>query len=150
MRITVAYRELPQSVAQLEALESPKHYQKDPDNARYLGFAPNRKWFVNGEFKGELMPRLCPTSNTPFPENRVPRRGLVQVYPDDPDYANICREQGLGHLLLPRQTQHQNHGQYQKSPSLPNGVHPSPPMSHEEPTAEPARATSPSLAEVAH
>jgi len=34
----------------------------------------------------------------------VPRRGLVQVLPDDPDYLSLVREQGLYHLLPETQT----------------------------------------------
>jgi hypothetical protein len=58
---------------------------------------------------------MCVVSTEPFPENRVPRRGLHAVAPDDPDYARLCREQGLEHLLDDA-----------NSPLLPNGVHPSP------------------------
>jgi len=50
-------------------------------------------------------------SKTPFPVSRVPRRGLVAVQPEDPDYVRICTEQGLEHLL------HET-----PSPGLPNGV----------------------------
>lgn len=69
---------------------------------------------------GEDTPTPTETSKTPFPEKRVPRRGLLQVLPDDPDYARMCIEQGLQHLLV----QH-------KSPSLANGVH-TPPCSNAE------------------
>ncbi len=98
--------------------------------------------YVNGEFKREKLPWNCPMSSTPFPEKRVPRKGLQQVYPDDPEYARLCKEQGLEHLLAKRQTQ--------KSPSLPNGVHPSPPMSHEEAAPDTAETTSPAGANGTH
>jgi len=61
------------------------------------------------------MPQLAQTSSTPFPDKKVPRRGLVQVFPDDPDYARLCLEQGLEHLV---------NGHL--SPPLINGIHSSP------------------------
>lgn len=46
------------------------------------------------------MPKWSKTSRTPFPEKRVPRRnGLTRVYPDEADYAEICKQQGLEELL---------------------------------------------------
>lgn len=95
-------------------------WRQDPGVERFHGFAPMNKYYVNGTMVKEQLPGMSPTSKTPFPEGRVPRRGLQQVYPDDPEYAQLCQQQGLEHLLKAA-----------SSPSLPNGVHPSPPISHE-------------------
>lgn len=134
VELIVAYKEVPQP-SDVGRMKAPGHWKSDPDSARYLGFAPGGKFYRNGVLIRENNARPAQTSKTPFPEKRVPRRGLQQVYPDDPEYARICREQGLEYLL--------QHHHRQKSPSLPNGVHPSPPMSHEEAVLETAMATTP-------
>lgn len=39
------------------------------------------------------------SNEVPSDDKRVPRRELVPVYPNDPDYEELCRKQGLTHLL---------------------------------------------------
>jgi hypothetical protein len=97
MKIAVEYRELMETESQ--GLELLRKWKQDPDIGKYKGFSPRNKYYVNGIVVGEELPTVAQTSRTPFPEKRVPRRGLVQVFPDDPDYSRICLEQGLGHLV---------------------------------------------------
>ncbi|KND95179.1 Protein HOS4 [Tolypocladium ophioglossoides CBS 100239] len=115
IKLAVEYRELLESESQTGGWASASKWKQDPDAGRFFGHAPRCKYYISGIMVGEDMPTLHQTSRTPFPEIRVPRRGLVQVNRDDPDYERICMEQGLEHLLKGRQT-----------PSLPNGVHSSP------------------------
>ncbi|KAI1106310.1 hypothetical protein F4804DRAFT_52452 [Jackrogersella minutella] len=80
------------------------------------GFAPRSKYYINGQLVGEQLPGKYRPSKTPFPEHRVPRRGgLIRVTPDEPDYARLCIEQGLSHLLTDQQKQ-----------AMINGSHPTP------------------------
>ncbi|OAA34458.1 ankyrin repeat protein [Metarhizium rileyi] len=117
VRVAVEYRELVATEAQLVGWKSTQKWKQDPGAERFQPFAPRNKYYVNGSSVGEDLPIIGQTSRTPFLENRVPRRGLVRVFPDDPDYERICSEQGLEHLLQRLQT-----------PSLTNGVHSSPTM----------------------
>jgi hypothetical protein len=116
LRLAVEYRELPEDESQLIGWKVPQKWKQDPDADRFYGFAPRSKYYLNGVIVDEEKPGLSATSNTPFPEKRVPRRGLQQVFPDDPDYVRLCVEQGLEHLLARRS----------QTPSLPNGIHSSP------------------------
>lgn len=115
LRLTMAYRELPENEAQLMKWSTTQKWKNDPDADRFYGFAPRNKYYVNGELVREERPGLAAVSATPFPERRVPRRGLTAVPPEDPDYARFCKEQGLDYLLPGT-----------SSPSPPNGVHWSP------------------------
>jgi hypothetical protein len=116
-QLAVEYRELLESEAQSMqwGWGTCQKWKQDPDAARYHGLAPRCKYYLNGALVGEDMPQLAQTSSTPFPDKKVPRRGLVQVFPDDPDYARLCLEQGLEHLI---------NGHL--SPPLANGIHSSP------------------------
>jgi hypothetical protein len=115
IQLAVEYRELLESEAQSMQWGTCQKWKQDPDAARYHGLAPRCKYYLNGALVGEDMPQLAQTSSTPFPDKKVPRRGLVQVFPDDPDYARLCLEQGLEHLV---------NGHL--SPPLINGIHSSP------------------------
>lgn len=120
VKLAVTYRELIENETQAHVWRSTQKWKQDPDANRFGGyFAPRNKYYVDGKMVGEDTPTPTETSKTPFPEKRVPRRGFLQVFPDDPDYARVCIEQGLQHLL--------GH----KSPSLANGVH-TPPGSNAE------------------
>lgn len=110
--LAVEYRELLESEAQAVGWKAPQKWKQDPGADRFHGFAPRHKYYLGGNFVREDTPTKHLISNTPFPEKRVPRRGLVQVFPDDPEYEKMCLEQGLEHLV-------NGH----TSPSLPNGVH---------------------------
>lgn len=113
--LTVAYRELPEHESQLSKWGPLQKWKIDPDADRFYGFAPRNKYYVNGQMVLEEKPGLSRVSKTPFPEKPVPRRGFVAVAPDDPDYARLCREQGLDQILSGLQT-----------PPLVNGTHSSP------------------------
>ncbi|KAJ3495710.1 hypothetical protein NLG97_g3197 [Lecanicillium saksenae] len=110
--LAVEYRELLESEAQAMGWKAPQKWKQDPGADRFHGFAPRHKYYLGGNFVREDTPTKHLISSTPFPEKRVPRRGLVQVFPDDPEYEKLCVEQGLDHLV-----------KGQPSPSLPNGVH---------------------------
>ncbi|KAM0562178.1 hypothetical protein ACHAPJ_002623 [Fusarium lateritium] len=115
IQLSVEYRELLETEAQSMTWGTCQKWKQDPDANRFYGFAPRCKYYLNGVLVGEDMPQLAQTSSTPFPDKKVPRRGLVQVFPDDPDYTRICVEQGLEHLV---------NGHL--SPPLLNGIHSSP------------------------
>ncbi|KAK2050534.1 hypothetical protein LZ31DRAFT_455150 [Colletotrichum somersetense] len=116
LKMSVEYRELPGDEGQLYGWKVPQKWKEDSDADRFYGFAPRNKYYINGVMVEEQKPGMSATSNTPFPEKRVPRKGLQQVFPGDPDYARVCKEQGLEHLLNGT-----------KSPAaLPNGGHLSP------------------------
>ena len=123
IKLVVEYRELPERESQLltwgaTGLAS-QRWRSDPGAEERHGFAPRAKYYLNGDLIGEHKPKMGLMSKTPFPIERVPRRGLMAVQPDDPDYARLCREQGLEHLLTGT-----------PSPGLPNGVHASPCLSN--------------------
>lgn len=113
IKLTLAYRELPDSETQGEWVPL-QRWKSDPDARRHLGFAPGNKYYVNGELVHEDTAGLGAVSSSPFPEKRAPRKGLMAITPDDPDYVRVCQEQGLGRL---------DHGQ---SPAPLNGIHGSP------------------------
>ncbi|KAF9871715.1 histone deacetylase complex subunit [Colletotrichum karsti] len=115
LKMSVEYRELPENEGQLYGWKVPEKWRQDPDADRFYGFAPRNKYYINGVMVEEQKPGLSATSSTPFPEKRVPRKGLQQIFPGDPDYPRLCKEQGLEHLLNGT-----------KSPVLPNGGHLSP------------------------
>lgn len=110
--LAVEYRELLENEAQLVGWMAPQKWKQDPGSDRFHGFAPRHKYYIGGSFVSEDKPTKHLISSTPFPEKRVPRRGLVQVFPDDPEYEKLCMEQGLEHLV-----------KAPASPSLLNGVH---------------------------
>lgn len=102
IQLQVQYREIPPDSSWLEKLTFPGKWRQDPDAGSNYGFAPGAKTYTNGVFIHEDKPRLAETSKTPFPDCRVPRIGLRQVFPNDPDYEKICIEQGLHHLVQAR------------------------------------------------
>ncbi|KAK1781559.1 LOW QUALITY PROTEIN: hypothetical protein QBC45DRAFT_449110 [Copromyces sp. CBS 386.78] len=99
IRLVMAYRELPENESYFSNFRPLEKWKNDPDAGRNHGFAPGSKYFVNGQFIWEERPKVGMVSKMPFEEERVPRRGLAPVRPDDPEYAELCRKQGLGHLL---------------------------------------------------
>ncbi|KAF4632386.1 hypothetical protein G7Y89_g5733 [Cudoniella acicularis] len=63
-------------------------------------FAPQPKVYVNGQLLRQLDTPLTKVSREPPPDDRrVPRRELVPVYPHETDYEELCKKQGLIHLL---------------------------------------------------
>ncbi|KAG5914970.1 hypothetical protein E4U42_000216 [Claviceps africana] len=123
LRLAVEYRELLESESQVPGWQPTCKWKQDPGVERFHGFAPRRKYYLQGALVGEELPSVHQTSNTPFPENRVPRRGLVQVFSDDPDYVRICMEQGLEHLVNGARTPSLTNGDF-SSPTMPNHITP--------------------------
>jgi hypothetical protein len=116
--IGVGYRELQEpegSSPGFKVVSKPFRYLAkhlaDPNMERYHGRAPRWRWYLNGNFVEEDLPKRAITSNLPFNERPVPRRGLLAVNPDDPDYLKICHEQGITPLI-----------KSQPSPTLTNGI----------------------------
>ncbi|KAI1766378.1 hypothetical protein GGR53DRAFT_486539 [Hypoxylon sp. FL1150] len=106
VKLSICYCELPEQESALNNWSTPGKWKQDPDALSYGGFAPRSKHYINGELVGEDRPTPYRMSKTPFPEPRVPRRGgLIAVQPDEPDYAQICADQGLTHLLSDQQKQ---------------------------------------------
>lgn len=106
VKLSICYCELPEHESALNSWSMPGKWKQDPDAQSYGGFAPRSKHYINGELVGEDRPTPYRMSKTPFPEPRVPRRGgLIAVQPDEPDYAQICADQGLTHLLSDQQKQ---------------------------------------------
>lgn len=107
-------------------------------------FAPGAKIYVNGQLAHvEEKVKYTQVSKTPIRErleDRVPRRGLRQVFPHHADYTQLCIEQGLSHLLP--------NGMVGNGASLRNGV--TPPASNASTNEEPRRPSeSSSVAPVA-
>lgn len=100
VEILVKYRELPPSEAWLFKVTFPAKWKQDEDAAARLGFCPGTKYFTNGQLVRENKPKFARTSSTPFPSHRVPRiGGIHEVFPGNPSYEKLCKEQGLEHLL---------------------------------------------------
>ena len=99
LEIVVHYVELPQYEQDLfnYATYSPAKWKLDADSGGNDGRPPREKYFVNGLFLREKKDGKWKGSKTPFPESVVnPRRGgLQQVFPGDPDYLQLCKEQGI-------------------------------------------------------
>lgn len=99
IEIVVSYHEVAATLEQHDKGDHPKRWKDDPDSARYKGFTPQNKYYVNGQLVREGKADVTSASYTPWPEARVPRYGLTAVPPTDPNYARLAKEQGLGHLL---------------------------------------------------
>ncbi|KAI5928605.1 hypothetical protein F4810DRAFT_698598 [Camillea tinctor] len=105
VKLSICYCELPEHESALSTWSSPAKWKQDPDAESRGSFAPRYKHYNNGQLISEDKPRQYKPSKEPFPEHRVPRRGLIAVTPDEPDYARLCLEQNLGHLLTEQQKQ---------------------------------------------
>lgn len=99
LEIVVSYHEVAATMEQHDKGDHPKRWKDDPDSARYKGFTPQNKYYMNGRLVREGKVDVTSASYTPWPEARVPRYGLTAVPPTDPNYARLAKEQGLGHLL---------------------------------------------------
>ena len=80
----------------------PGKWTRDPDVDPTQRFAPQPKYYINGEFirQGEVLRNK--TSTVSLGERRVPRKyglGLHQVFPHEPEYSTLAKEQGLASLL---------------------------------------------------
>ncbi|KAH6653912.1 hypothetical protein BKA67DRAFT_563587 [Truncatella angustata] len=104
VKLSICYRELPEHENELNCWTAPAKWKTDPDANSREGFAPRSKYYTNGRLDSEDRPGHYKPSSSPFPDQRVPRRGgLVAVGPEDPDYPQLCLEQGLCHLLSEQQ-----------------------------------------------
>lgn len=99
LEIVVSYHEIAETLEQHVNGDYPSRWKDDPDAARYMGFCPRNKYFVNGQLVREAKVDTNTASRTPWPEARVPRYGLNVVPISDPNYARLAKEQGLGHLV---------------------------------------------------
>lgn len=98
LKMEAHYRELPLDEDRITKTTS--KWKNDSNPARWLGHHPPAQLYVNGQNQGDLNPpRKAVTSRTPFPENPGPRKGLMMVARDDPDWDRLCMEQGLPHLV---------------------------------------------------
>lgn len=97
LEMKVNYRELE---INLTMGKPDRKFYHDPEFASYP-FSPRPKYYINGAFShqgGSLHSQL---SRTSLGENRVPRRpGTFKIIqPDEPDYLQSVKEQGLYWLL---------------------------------------------------
>lgn len=118
LEMIVKYRELFMDFTST----APAKWRGDPDTDPNQAFAPQPSYFMNGELIKQREAPRTKTSTTSFGERKVPRRGLVQVFPHEPDYYTLAKEQGLYHLLPPdpQATTGQN-----GAPNQVNGIAPS-------------------------
>lgn len=99
IEIVVTYHEIAETLEQHINGDYPSRWKDDPDAARYFGFCPRNKYFVNGQLVREAKVDTNTASRTPWPEVRVPRYGLTTIPISDPNYARFAKDQGLGHLV---------------------------------------------------
>lgn len=118
IEIVVSYHEIAETLEQHINGDYPSRWKDDPDSARYMGFCPRNKYFVNGQLVREAKVDTTTASRTPWPEIRVPRYGLCTVPISDPNYARFAKDQGLGHLVSGLRTPPMTTGT-QISPSRP-------------------------------
>jgi hypothetical protein len=117
VKLTVTYCELPENEQQSISWTPRQKWRHDPDTNGLRGFAPSNKHYVNGKLVSEDKPNLREASTSPFPRQRIPRRGLVTVPREDPAYPRVPKEQ---------QSHDEPMVDVVESPVLPNGVHTSP------------------------
>jgi hypothetical protein len=99
VEMEVQYRELVLPLSQPGPMPTPK-WKSDPDIDPNQTFLPRSKYYINGELFRNGQTHTTRILNAPPPgDDRVPRRGLVRVYPGESDYEDICKQQGLHHFL---------------------------------------------------
>lgn len=97
IEMSVNYRELDTT---FQLPPPPSKWKQDPDTDPNQQFAPQPKIYVNGQcIRQQDTPMTKVTREPPSDDRRVPRRELVPVYPHEADYEELCRKQGLYHLL---------------------------------------------------
>ncbi len=104
LRLEIMYRELPPDESYMYKWTHPWKYKQDPDGGGNHGFAPNDKYYINGVCVGESQrvqfAKLAKTPPPLPPRRRAPFDGITEVFPGEPNYERLCREQGLEYLLL--------------------------------------------------
>lgn len=100
----VRYSELLLPSSQTGPIPSAK-WKLDSDVDPAEKYAPRPNFYLNGEVTrtGQIATTRLLDALPPG-DNRVPRFGLLQIYPGDPDYEKMCKEQGLSHCLQSNQT----------------------------------------------
>jgi hypothetical protein len=102
IEMQVEYQELrlPQTPGQLGQPFNEQKWRHDPGLAPGQTWAPLPKYYTNGiETRQELVPTTALLKEPP-PIDRFPRRGgIIRVYPGEADYEEVCRKQGLNHLI---------------------------------------------------
>lgn len=102
VEMQVEYQELrvPQTPGQLGQPFNQQKWRQDPDLAPGQTWAPLPKYYTNGiETRQEAVPTTALLKEPP-PMDRFPRRGgIIRVYPGEADYDEVCRKQGLFHLI---------------------------------------------------
>ncbi|TVY57679.1 Protein HOS4 [Lachnellula cervina] len=78
----------------------PSKWKQDSETDPNQQFAPQPKIYLNGQcIRQQDTPMTRLSHEPPSNDRRVPRRELVPVYPHEADYEELCRKQGLTHLL---------------------------------------------------
>ncbi|CAK7232188.1 hypothetical protein SBRCBS47491_008184 [Sporothrix bragantina] len=95
VRLALIYRELPETESQLMTVAATAKWKNDPDADQLHGFAPGPKYFVDGVLVGQQRTGMAVPCKTPPREVRVPRRGLVAVPYDDPEFAVLSKAMGI-------------------------------------------------------
>ncbi|KAH6636575.1 hypothetical protein F5144DRAFT_185095 [Chaetomium tenue] len=118
VKLTLTYCELPENEQQ-SIIWTPRQKWKhdpDPDPEGPRGFAPSNKHYVNGELVSEGRSNLRKASTSPFPRQRIARRGLVAVLRENQAFTRVTEEQrSYDEPMVDVE-----------SSVLPNGVHTSP------------------------
>lgn len=115
VKLTMAYCELPETESQCISWTPHQKWKRDPEANGLRGFAPSNRHYINGELVSEDKPNVREASTSPFPRQRIPRRGFVAVPRDDPTYNRLSKEHSRAGSMADAE-----------SPVLPNGVHSSP------------------------
>jgi hypothetical protein len=107
----------------------PSKWQTDPDVDPNQTFGPLPKYYVNGEFVRQDQQRFTRLSDRPFPEDKVPRKGLIQIHPNDPDYEDVSKKQCLdgfrpGNQASPSSSTNPQPGDADHQPDQMNGITP--------------------------
>ncbi|CAK7213760.1 hypothetical protein SCUCBS95973_001908 [Sporothrix curviconia] len=95
VRLVLSYRELPETESQSMPAAPTAKWKNDPDADQHNGFAPGQKYYVDGVFVGQQGIGMAIPYKTPPREVRVPRRGLVAVPYDDPEFATLSKAMGI-------------------------------------------------------
>ena len=110
----------------------PGKFLQDPDYDPSIPYQPQPDYYANGVLVRRGQIKRSRVSSTPFPVNRVPRRGFQVVHPHEADYAKLAQQQGLHHLV-PEELSNQ---QTQESPQINGGSGITPPHSEKSKSIE--------------
>jgi hypothetical protein len=97
IEMDVQYKEL--WIPQPSEIAPTAKWESDPDRDPNQTFWPLPKRYLNGSLHHDGQRPQTRILSAPPRDDRVPRRGLVRVLPSDSEYEEICKQQGLHHLL---------------------------------------------------